>query len=207
VCVARPTSPGSCGASTSPGSPASVRRQIASKAASPLRRSPPRPLRRSFADGGKASHKPEAARGQVRAQQLFSKLLSDAEYARALQTKQRLDTALNYKLRWEDELDRRKRLGIEGPEPVPHPDDIHIDLRTGEIRFTGPMTRRDKAILDHAWDVVEEADREIERLTDQLKKHRSKMMRNYLEANIAIQKSLRDPIVARIGEPSKRRRG
>jgi|HubBroStandDraft_2_1064218.scaffolds.fasta_scaffold174632_1 hypothetical protein len=69
------------------------------------------------------------------------------------------------------------------------------------------MTRRDKAILDHAWDVVEEADREIERLTDQLKKHRSKMMRDYLEANIAIQKSLRDPIVARIGEPSKRRRG
>jgi hypothetical protein len=66
------------------------------------------------------------------------------------------------------------------------------------------MTRRDKAILDHAWDVVEEADREIERLTDQLKKHRSKMMRDYLEANIAIQKSLRDPIVARIGEPSKR---
>jgi hypothetical protein len=121
-----------------------------------------------------------------------------------LQTKQRLDTALNYKLRWEDELDRRKRLGIEGPEPVPHPDDIHIDLRTGEIRFTGPMTRRDKAILDHAWDVVEEADREIERLTDQLKKHRSKMMSDYLEANIAIQKSLRDPIVARIGEPSKR---
>jgi hypothetical protein len=50
----------------------------------------------------------------VRAQQLFSKLLSDAEQARALQKKQWFDTALNYKLDWEDELDRRKQPGISG---------------------------------------------------------------------------------------------
>jgi hypothetical protein len=33
-------------------------------------------------------------------------------------------TALSYKLNAEDELERRKQLGISGPEIIPHPDDI-----------------------------------------------------------------------------------
>jgi Family of unknown function (DUF5681) len=147
-----------------------------------------------------------AARGQVRSQQLFSKLLSDAEQARALQKMRQLETALSYKLNWEGELDRRKRLGITGPEPIPHPDDVLVNMSTGEVSIIGPMSRQEKAALDHLWDRAEKADRSIERLTAQLEKIRSKMVRDYAEAEIAHERSIRDAIVSKIGEPSKRRR-
>ena len=42
-----------------------------------------------------------AARGQVRSQQLFSKLLSDAEQARAMQIERVFDAAAKYKVEWE----------------------------------------------------------------------------------------------------------
>ena len=59
-----------------------------------------------------------------------------------------LELAIGYKVEWERELLRRKRLGISGEEPVPHPDQIHIDLDTGEITIFGPMTRQEKAALE-----------------------------------------------------------
>jgi hypothetical protein len=48
-------------------------------------------------------------------------MLSETEQARTLQMKQWFSSNLNYKLDWEEELDRRKQLGITGPEPIPHP--------------------------------------------------------------------------------------
>ena len=84
----------------------------------------------------------------------------------------------NTKLSGRDELDRRERLGITGPEPIPHPDDIQVNFVTAEVRFTGPMTRREKAEWDHLYDRVEEADRKIESLTIPLEKIRSKIVRD-----------------------------
>jgi hypothetical protein len=77
------------------------------------------------------------ARGQLRSQQVLTKMLSETEQARGLQKMQRLETALNYKLNLELELDRRKELGITGPEPIPHPDDVRVDVRTGEVSIIG----------------------------------------------------------------------
>ena len=34
-----------------------------------------------------------------------------------------LQTAMEYKQHWEGVLERRERLGITGPEPLPHPDE------------------------------------------------------------------------------------
>ncbi|MCA0930321.1 hypothetical protein [Ruegeria profundi] len=33
-------------------------------------------------------------------------------------------------------------------EPIPHPDHIKIDLRTGKVRIVGPMTKEEKEKLD-----------------------------------------------------------
>jgi hypothetical protein len=52
-----------------------------------------------------------AVRGQVRSQQLFSKLLSDAEQARSLQTERIFDTALKYKVDLEEEFSARLKEG------------------------------------------------------------------------------------------------
>jgi hypothetical protein len=52
--------------------------------------------------------------------------------------------AAEYKASWEQELDERKRTGRKGPEPLPHPDDIAIDLRAGTVAIRGPMTKEEK---------------------------------------------------------------
>ena len=68
------------------------------------------------------------------------------------------------------------------------------------------MTRQQKAELDHWYDWVEQADRNIERLSAQLEKIRSKKVRAYVETQIADERFRREKIVSIIGEPSKRRR-
>jgi hypothetical protein len=59
-----------------------------------------------------------------------------------------LDGALDYKLKWEAELKRCEDQGLPMPEPLPHPDDVLIDFRTGAVRMAGPVTKEEKA----AWD-------------------------------------------------------
>jgi Family of unknown function (DUF5681) len=147
-----------------------------------------------------------AVRGQLRSQQAFTKMLAETEQARALQNTQSLEKAVDYKFYWGRELERRKSLGITGPEPVPHPDDVHIDVRTGEVTIVGPWTKEEKAELDSWYDRVEELDCNVEVRSGQLKKIRSKMVRAYVEGQIADDRALREAIVSRIGEPNKRRR-
>ena len=53
-------------------------------------------------------------------------------------------------MEWERELERREKLGIEVPDPIPHPDDIVIDMQTGTVHVNGPMTKEEKV----AWDLV-----------------------------------------------------
>jgi hypothetical protein len=89
-----------------------------------------------------------AAKGQARAQRLFTDLLHVTEQADADLYSEYLETMIQYKVSWEVELDRRARLGISGPEPLPHPDDILIDMRTGRAHIRGPMTREEKAEWD-----------------------------------------------------------
>ncbi|MEC9345885.1 MAG: DUF5681 domain-containing protein [Pseudomonadota bacterium] len=89
-----------------------------------------------------------AAKGQHRAQKLFTELLVMTERENKRLHDTWLETAIAYKSDWEAELDRRARTGETGPEPIPHPDDIRIDLQTGAVHITGPMTREHKLRRD-----------------------------------------------------------
>jgi hypothetical protein len=90
-----------------------------------------------------------AARGQHRAQRLFAELLASVENAnRALHDKL-LDGAIEYKVQWERELERRRKFGITDlPDPLPHPDHVKVDFRTGSVHFAGPMTKEEKVEYD-----------------------------------------------------------
>jgi hypothetical protein len=83
---------------------------------------------------------------------------------------QSLEKAVDYKFYWGKELERRKSAGTTGPEPIPHPDDVHINVRTSEITIAGPWTKEEKAELDRWYDRVEALDRNIELRSSQLKK-------------------------------------
>jgi hypothetical protein len=89
-----------------------------------------------------------AAKGQHRSQRLFAELLSRAEAERKALHDEWLSTAIEYKVGWELEIERCQRLGIVAPDPVPHPDDIEIDMRTGQVLIKGPMTKEQKHRID-----------------------------------------------------------
>jgi Family of unknown function (DUF5681) len=94
-----------------------------------------------------------AAKGDQRAQRLFTQLLAAIERDNKHLHEQWLETAINYKVEWERELGRRKKLGIEAPDPIPHPDHVVIDMQTGSVRITGPTTKEEKAV----WDLLQES--------------------------------------------------
>jgi Family of unknown function (DUF5681) len=147
-----------------------------------------------------------AARGQLRSQQAFTKLLTETERARKALTDRMFDAALDYKLKWDEELERRKSLGITGPAPLPHPDDLHLNFQTSEVTIVGPLTKEGKAHWDHLHDLLEQADRELENMTAQLKKTRSRPARASLEHEIFELGRVRELLVEKIGEPSQRRK-
>lgn len=90
-----------------------------------------------------------AAKGLQRAQRLFTELVSTTERDRRRLHDQFLEAAINYKVEWERELYRRQKLGVTGPEPLPHPDHVVVDLSTGTVRIIGPATKEDKEQWDH----------------------------------------------------------
>lgn len=90
-----------------------------------------------------------AAKGNQRAQRLFTELLTATERDNKRLHDEWLETAIEYKVSWDKELERRKRLGIEdAPAPLPHPDHVIVDMKTGGVRITGPMTKEEKPYWD-----------------------------------------------------------
>ncbi len=145
-----------------------------------------------------------AARGQLRSQQLFARLVSETERANKAFREEFLQNAFDYKRFWDHELEQRRKLGVQLPDPIPHPDDVIIDMKTGEVRFTGPMTKEDKAKWDRMWDRVEACDEAIAVYTNDLKLRENKPYRQSIEDEIAYEKRIRAIIVDGIGEPRRR---
>lgn len=90
-----------------------------------------------------------AAKGQARAQRLFAELLAQTESANKRHHDEWVETAIDYKLGWDRELRRREQFGITDlPEPLPHPDNVIVDLYTGTVRIVGPATKEEKVRYD-----------------------------------------------------------
>lgn len=106
-----------------------------------------------------------AAKGSQRAQRLFTELLGETERENRRLREANLHAALTYKIAWERELERRKALGISGPEPLPHPDHVVIDLHAGTAEIRGPATKEEKA----AWERWEEHRAKLEEELEELK--------------------------------------
>jgi hypothetical protein len=125
-----------------------------------------------------------AAKGSQRAQRLFTQLLSSVEKDNKRLHDEWLNTAIEYKVEWERELQRRTRLGIQAPAPVPHPDDIIIDIQAGAVRVTGPMTKEEKALWDEASEHRAKAFEEVAKLKAILESEPDHPQRAEMEAEI-----------------------
>ncbi len=89
-----------------------------------------------------------AAKGQTRAQKLFVEMLSRTEQSNKQVYDEYTTAVLNYKYCAEAEIERCEKLGIEPPELIPHPSQITINGRTGEVIVKGPTTKEEKATYD-----------------------------------------------------------
>lgn len=126
-----------------------------------------------------------AAKGQHRAQRLFAEMLSTTERQNKALNDEWLETAINYKVEWELELERRERQGITGREPLPHPDHVIIDLDAGTARIVGPATKEEKAKLDDLLERQQDFEEELAELREELVKTKDAKIQNILVDEIA----------------------
>jgi hypothetical protein len=93
----------------------------------------------------------KAAKGDYRSQRLLTEMLTNVEREAKQQYFEELETAILYKCRHEEELQRCKAMGRPAPLLLPHPDDVRINTGTGEVRITGPLTHEQKVAIDQVW--------------------------------------------------------
>lgn len=81
-----------------------------------------------------------AMKGNRLAQSTMAELVRGIEEEdRKLRT-EHFATAVEYKWNWEQEIEAARERGLPEPTPLPHPDDVIINARTGDVRYAGPMT-------------------------------------------------------------------
>ena len=89
-----------------------------------------------------------AMKGNRLAQATMAELVRDIEEGDRKSRADHFEAACEYKRDWEEAIERAERAGLPVPEPLPHPDDVIIDVRTAQVRYEGPMTKEEK----HDWD-------------------------------------------------------
>lgn len=107
-----------------------------------------------------------AAKGDAKAQRTFTDLVMSVEEGKKALHDEYLKTTMEYKAHAMREIERCEKLGIEPPEIIPHPDDIHIDMSTGRVEIRGPMTPEDKKV----WDDIREQKQRFKKSIAKLKK-------------------------------------
>ena len=96
-----------------------------------------------------------------------------------------LQTAIDYKVEWEQELQRREALGITDlPDPIPLPDQVIIDMNTGMARVQGPMTKEDLAQLEHWTKCRDDWAEEVSALTEHLSSEPDEGIRKIVQADL-----------------------
>ena len=97
----------------------------------------------------------EAMKGDPKAAELILRHAAQIERDDRRQDDRLLEYALFYKGKAEAEVERRKALGITDMSDIlPHPDQIHIDMTTGEVLISGPMTAREAAAIEEGHKVL-----------------------------------------------------
>ena len=102
-----------------------------------------------------------AMKGSRLSQKQLSDIVRSVEARKNAEQLEVLEVMIEYKQKWTAELERRERFAINAPIPVPYPDDIFIDLRTGTIEIDGPMDEKHKAFWDQRFERMEDSQAEV----------------------------------------------
>ena len=101
-----------------------------------------------------------ALKGSLKAQLSIASMVEAVERRNTDERNLLLETSLDYKRGWEEVFAECDRRGEPRPEPVPHPDEMQFDARSGMIIFNGPMDDMDAAnwdkAMEHRAEIAEE---------------------------------------------------
>lgn len=114
-----------------------------------------------------------AMKGSRLSQRALAELVRQIEDKRNSDHQTAMENTLEYKQKWTAELERRRRLGLNEPDPIPHPDDLSIDMRSGRIRTEGPLDEREKELWDKRLARRAEAQDEVSEFAERHKRSRS----------------------------------
>jgi len=105
-----------------------------------------------------------AAKGNHRAQAKIVDLIQSVEERRGLQAQRMFEAIVEYKEHWKAAFAEYDRRGEPRPDVVPHPDDLAINARTGQVLYNGPFDDAERAIWDRILSTKADAEKEIVRL-------------------------------------------
>jgi hypothetical protein len=82
-----------------------------------------------------------AAQGDTKAGRQLMELISRAESGRTGTALENLEYAVQYKEKYGPIFDKHEREGLDALEIYPHPDDVIINITTGEVTIDGPSSK------------------------------------------------------------------
>jgi hypothetical protein len=95
-----------------------------------------------------------AAQGDTKAGRQLLELINRAESGRTSTALETLEYAVQYKEKYGPIFEKHEREGLDALEIFPHPDDVIINITTGEVTIDGPSTKEQagaqKAVREHA---------------------------------------------------------
>ena len=106
-----------------------------------------------------------ALKGGYRAQKLFIDTLQATEAQRSARHQAYFEAALEYKRRAEREIAYRTIKGDDTSDILPHPDNVEINPRTGDVTIKGPIDKDEQALVDqlkaYRQDIIDERNQDI----------------------------------------------
>jgi hypothetical protein len=127
----------------------------------------------------------DAVKGSFRAQKEFVNLMLSVEREERAGREGQIKAVMEYKAGWYEELRQRRAAGVAALPSPPHPDDIHINIRTGEITVRGPVTLEQEKAVDEYFAPMEAAECAISEVSHLLSNEPNYPYRDQLPAELA----------------------
>jgi len=109
-------------------------------------------------------------KGDRISQLAFKEIVAAAEAEIVADRIAELDALCDHKGRWEPVFEQCKKEGRPCPDILPHPDDILVDLRRGDVQIVGPWDKRHK----REWDQMQSRKVEYLEEIDELRKRQKR---------------------------------
>lgn len=120
-----------------------------------------------------------AMKGSRLSQKALAEITSTVEARAAEERLTVMENAFEYKQKWTAEIERCRRLSLEEPTPLPHPDDINVDMRTGQVRTDGPLDEREKREWDKRLERRADAQLEVTLYARRHKRAKTEQQRDF----------------------------